>query len=189
MTAIGSIQVSIQTREMGQKTAVLTPATIEDIPNNWSFAWQRLWQVTDLDCQNIIKLLYDQQVWGFVRYGLYPYPGQPKFIEIEHLEANPISRGIDDNRLIVPIGQWLIWYATQVGLKYCSVDFDDPLVVLVSLEEALCYYRDTIGMEFLGATTIAPGEDGYAFRFNKREAISFCSRIERQWGKPSLLDS
>jgi hypothetical protein len=31
-------------------------------------------------------LVYLGQVLGLVRYGLYPYPGCPRFLEIEQLE-------------------------------------------------------------------------------------------------------
>lgn len=189
MTSLGSIQVSIHTIKKGKQLAKLTPAKREDLPNNWSFAWQRLWDNTDFDCQNIIKLWYNQKTWGLIRYGLYPYPGNPKFLEIEHLETNPLTRGKENNRLIIPIGQWLIWYATQIGLKYCYVENNDPLIILVSLKDAFRYYRDIINMEYLGETTIAPGENGYAFRFNKTTAIQFCERIEQQWGKPNLFNT
>jgi len=131
------------------------------MPNNWSFAWSEFWQNTDFDCQNIIKLVYNDEVWGLVQYGLYPYPDPPKFIEVEHLEANPQSRGEIENRLIEPIGKWLIWYATKVGLRYCQGKEHDPLVVLVALEQAILYYRDKVQMEQLESITIAPGEDGY----------------------------
>lgn len=120
MTLRGSYLVSVQTRETGQQTALLTSALSSDMPTDWTFDWPGLWQRTDISCQNIVKLVYQEQVWGLVRYGLYPYPGTPRFLEIEQLEANPTSRGEIALRLIQPIGKWLIWYSTKVGLQSCS---------------------------------------------------------------------
>lgn len=107
MTRLGSYLVSVQTRDAGQQTALLTSALSGDMPTDWIFDWPGLWQRTDISCQNIIKLVYEEQVWGLVRYGLYPYPGTPRFLEIEQLEANPTSRGETAFRLIEPIGKWL----------------------------------------------------------------------------------
>ncbi len=185
MTNLGSFQVRVRTDTGTQQTALLTPATEEDMPTDWTFNWSLLWEVTDFDCQSIAKLIYDEQLWGLVRYGLYPYPGSPEVLEIEHLETNPISRGQVLERLIVPIGKWLIWYAVQVGLQCCSGT--DTLIVLVSLEDAVNYYRDVIQMQYLGFTTIAPGEDGYAFKFSRKEAKAFCYRQENEWGTPTSL--
>ncbi|MCF3578725.1 hypothetical protein [Planktothrix agardhii] len=122
MTPVKSFQVSVLAQTGTQQTALLTPATEEDMPTDWTFNWLLLWQATDFDCQNIIKLIYDKQLWGLVRYGVYPYSDStsPEFLEIEHLETNPASRGQLSERLIVPIGKWLIWYAVQVGLQCCS---------------------------------------------------------------------
>ncbi|EDX74512.1 hypothetical protein MC7420_4036 [Coleofasciculus chthonoplastes PCC 7420] len=189
MTTIGSYQVKVQLQSAGEQLAVLSPATEEEMQNDWTFNWSSLWQRTDFDCQNIVKLVYSGQVWGLVRYGLYPYPGTPRFLEIEQLEANPTSRGERTDRLLVPIGKWLIWYSTKVGLQYCSGSANDPLIGLVSLASAVAYYRDVIQMEYLDAVTIAPGEDGYAFRFLRTAAATFCQRHEREWGIPTLLES
>lgn len=41
-------------------------------------------------------------------------------------------------------------------------------------------------MEYLGAVTIAPGEDGYAFRFLPKAAASFCNQQESLRGVPKL---
>ena len=81
---------------------MLTPATVEDMPNNWSFPWSELWQNTDFDCLNIIKMFSNDEVWGLVKSGLYPYgvpyTDPPNYIDMEHLEPNPKSRGEMANR-------------------------------------------------------------------------------------------
>jgi hypothetical protein len=189
MVHIGAYQVSVKIKDVNNQTAVLTPATADDMPTDWSFDWPGFCHKTDFDCENIVKLVYEKQIWGLVRYGLYPYPGSPKFLEIEHLETNPTSRGQKTERLIEPVGKWLIWYAVQVGLRYCSEDVSERLIELVSLEEAFTYYRDIIQMQYLAPTTIAPGEDGYVFKFSRTEARAFCNRQEIDWGVPSSFDS
>lgn len=105
-TLLSSYLVLVQTRDASQQTALLTSALVEDMPTDWTFDWLGLWQRTDISCQSIVKLVYEEQVWGLVRSGLYPYPGTPRFLEIEQLEANPTSRG-EIERLIEPIGKWL----------------------------------------------------------------------------------
>lgn len=180
--------MKVRLQSAGEEFAVLTPANVEDMPNDWTFDWPGLWQRADFDCQSIVKLLYSGKVWGLVRYGLYPYPGSPKFLEIEQLEANPTSRGESTQRLLVPIGKWLIWYSTKVGLHYCSEAGNEPLIVLVSLPDAVAYYRDIVKMECVGSATIAPGEEGYAFRFSRTAADVFCQRQESKWGVPTLLE-
>jgi hypothetical protein len=189
MGHIGSYHVSVKIKDVNNQRAVLTPAKAEDMPIDWSFDWPGLWQRSDFDCQNIVKLVYEEQIWGLVRYGLYLYPGSPTFLEIEHLETNPTSRGQATERLIEPVGKWLIWYAVQVGLRYCSEGGSERLIELVSLEEAFTYYRDIIQMQYLAPTTIAPGEDGYVFKFSRTEARAFCNRQEIDWGVPSSSDS
>jgi hypothetical protein len=129
------------------------------MPTNWTFNWQELWRRTDFDLQNIVKLVYDQQIWGLIRYTVFPYPGLPETLEIEQLETNPISRGQQANRLIIPIGKWLIWYATQLGLRYCSGGVRDTLIVLVSVDGGVEgeYYLPPLSFRSGRATFTAPG--------------------------------
>lgn len=158
------------------------------MPTDWTFKWPILWENTEFECQNIVKLVDADKVWGLVRYSLYPFPGLPRFLEIEQLEADPSSRGEMPDRPIEPIGKWLIWYCIQVGLQYCTVAANDPLIVLVSLNDPVPYYRDVIEMEYLGLGPSAPGEDGYAFRFLRTAAVAFCQRHESEWGFPTIVD-
>jgi hypothetical protein len=188
LTTIGSYQVKVQIESTVEETAFLSFATIEDMPTDWDFDWLSLWQNTSFECQNIIKLVYEGEVWGLVRYGLYPYPGFPKYLEIEHIEAHPTSRGEVAERFIEPIGKWLIWYAIKVGLKSCQTEPDDPLVILSAVEKAVAYYRNKVEMEYVGVAPSAPGEDLYGFRFSRKAAAVFCQRQEREWGVPQLFD-
>lgn len=180
-------KVSIQTRSGSKEKALLTPATAEDMPSSWTFVWRYIWQQTAFDCENIIKLVYQEQVWGLVRYGLYPYPGTLGYLHIHELESNPLSQGEVDDRAVEPVGKWLIWYSAKVGIQYCLAGANDTLITLISLESALGYYRNIIEMQYLQPVNIASEEDGYAFRFSKSEAEAFCERQEAQWGVPTPL--
>jgi hypothetical protein len=188
LTSIGSYQIKVRLQSLGEKIALLSPAKAEDMPTDWTFNWPILWENTELECQNIVKLVDADKVWGLVRYSLYYFPGSPRFLEIEQLEADPSSRGEMPDRPIEPIGKWLIWYCIQVGLQYCTVAANDPLIILVSLNDPVPYYRDVIEMEYLGPGPSAPGEDGYAFRFLRTAAVAFCQRHESEWGFPTIVD-
>lgn len=183
-----SYQVKINTNTSEGESAILTPASQSDMPVDWSCDWVNIWSMMDSDCQAIIKLVYQNQIWGLMRYGIYPYPGTPNFVEIEHLEANPITQGKLVNRLVSPVGKWLIWYAIKGATSTCTVVNNVPLVVLVSLEKAMKYYRDIIEMEYVGETNLAPGEEGYAFRFSEQQAIAYSQKHESKWGSVTIID-
>lgn len=189
MVDISSYKVQVLIQDRGNQEAIIAPATVDDMPTNWTFVWQELWQRTDFELQNIVKLVYEQQIWGLIRFTLFPYPGTPETLEIEHLETNPLNRSDLANRLIEPVGKWLTWYATKVSLQNCSGGVSDTFVVLVSLDTAVDYYREIIEMEYVGATTIAPGEDGYVFKFSRDNAAAFCRKHESLWGVPTPFDS
>lgn len=180
-------------RVLGRMTAVfdayLEPANEGDMPSmdliDWTFDWRGFWTKADFDCEAIVKFSCQKEVLGLIRFGFYPYPVQgdaPKYLEILHLECVPKAR-----RLVNPVGFWLIWYALKIGLKYCVGEEDGTLVRLDSIEEAIPYYRDKVKMEELGWTNIAPGEQGYAFKFTQQGANSFCRRQEQVYGSPVLL--
>lgn len=165
--------------------AILEPAQEKDMPPmsppDWTFDWRNFWRDTDFNCAAIIKLSMRGEVLGLIRFALYPYRfsgNAPEYLEILHLQC--VSK---ERRLVNPVGFWLLWYAVQIGLKYC-VDNNGRLIILDSLEDAIPYYRDKVNMEGLGWTDIAPGEPGYAFRFTKEGAREFCSRVEQEYGCP-----
>lgn len=166
--------------------AYLEPANEADMNStDLTFDWRYFWTKADFDCEAIVKLSYQREVLGLIRFALYPYPcsdDAPEYLEILHLQC--VSR---DRRLVNPVGFWLIWYALKIGLKYCVGDDDGILVRLDSLEEAIPYYRDKVKMEGLGWTNTAPGEQGYAFKFTKEGAEAFCRRLEQGYSSPVLL--
>ncbi|MGK7944240.1 MAG: hypothetical protein AB4058_07210 [Microcystaceae cyanobacterium] len=166
--------------------AYLEEARQEDLLNlyqeDWTFNWLGFWHNTDFDCEGIIKLSYQEKILGLIRFGLYPYPylnNVIEYLEILHLEG--IQR---QQRLVKPVGFWLIWYVTKIALKYCGGGTMEEIVVLDSVEEAMSYYQDKVKMESIGWTTIAPGEEGYAFKFTRSTAQQFCTRIETRYGIP-----
>ena len=68
---------------------------------------------------------------------------------------------------------------------------DMPSLTLVRLDsvvDAIPYYRDKVKMEGLGWTDIAPGEQGYAFKFTKQGAEEFCGRLEQCYSEPVQLN-
>jgi hypothetical protein len=167
--------------------AVLEPATKEDMPMNWTCNWVNFWNRADFDCEAIIKLSCQGTLLGLVRFALYPYSGQGlvanvEYVEILHLETLPRR-----DRGIHPVGFWLIWYAVQVALDFCVGETDGTLIRLDATKPAIPYYRDKVMMEGLGWTTIAPREDGYAFRFTKQGATKFLARQQSTYGTPRRL--
>jgi hypothetical protein len=184
---IGAYEVRINTPNGNQK-AFLYPATSEDMPTDWEFFWQNLWLQSDFDYQGIVKLIYANTIWGLIRYSVFPFEDR-QIVEIEHLEANPISTYQKHPRLVEPIGKWLIWYVAKLALTRCSCADTDTLIILASVTDAVDYYGDTIKMEYLGNAPSAPGEDAYAFRFTREKATEFCVTQERQCGIASSFES
>lgn len=195
MIHIGSFLVPVVARS-GRQTSIsisaIGPTNEFQIPQDgWRCSWTDLWAQTDPACQAVISLTHVGEVFGLLRYGLYPYPGNAQFLEIENIEANPssVSRvsgyNIPQERLLKPVGSWLVWYAVSVALSV--IEASDPVVVLTSVGDAVGYYRDTIGMSYQGTATIAPGEDGHVFKFSRKQAESFWSSQIKQWGKPSQI--
>ena len=167
--------------------AFLEEALEIDMPSmsqkGWRCNWQEFWKNTDFACEAIIKLHYQERLLGLIRFGLYPYPcdNKPEFVYISNIETN------QRERLISPVGFWLIWYAVNVGLKICTGDVNQSLVLLDSVESAFSYYQEKVKMEYIRPITIAPGEDGYAFRFSIERATNYRNRIQQQYGIPELL--
>ncbi len=169
-----------------QTVACLTPCKEIDIlslnRDNWVCNWQRFWQKADWDCECIIKLSWKGQILGLIHFALYPYPptnNLAEYVEILHIESCRIQ-----DRDITPVGFWLIWYATKIALYYCEGNSFGSILELDAIEDAIDYYRDKVKMEEMGWTTIAPGEEGYAFKFSQTSAKKYCNRISTKYGMP-----
>ena len=185
MYSIGLYDVITTAAKISVKSR-LEPAAQVDMPSlgQWCFNWKELWKITDFEHQNIIKISSNGFTQGLLRYAVYSDENnKPYLLEILHLESLP-----KDKRLIDPIGRWLIWYASETGLKFCIGEEKDILISLDSVEAAISYYRDIIRMEPLGWTNIAPGEDGYAFCFTHAEAKKFICRQTNTYGDPKKIN-
>ena len=165
--------------DCGLKDLALQVATLTC---DWLYFWSRL----DSDCEAIVKLEADSNVQDSIHIALYPYPLQadrPEYLEIIHIETIQ-----SPSRTVNPVGLYLIWYAAKTSLNFdCTGNDSGSVVELDALESAIDYYRDKVMMEGRGWVSIAPGEEGYAFRFSQSQAIEFCTRIEQQYGIPSPI--
>jgi hypothetical protein len=173
-------------------TAYLTEADESDIAEvsilpGFQCHWETLWKNTDFNCEALVKITYQGKIQGIVKFGLFPPydpPDKaPQFIEILNIES--IAR---KDRIISPAGLWLIWYVVEMCLKVgCGGDSQGSILVLVSLESAISYYRDKAKMEGLQWTTIIPYEEGYAFRFSKNQAIEFLHGTQAEYGEATEI--
>lgn len=161
-----------------------TQIDVNTTSSTFTCDWVHFHSRLDLDCEAIVKLETEGKVQGLIHFALYPYPpkdNRPEYLEILHLETIQTS-----SRLVNPVGLYLIWYAAKTSLGFgCVGNNDGSVVELDALESAIDYYRNKVMMEGQGWRTIAPGEDGYAFRFSKEQSIEFCTRIEQQYGNPN----
>ncbi len=180
---IPKCHVNVINMQGGNKTvACLNPCQEEDILSLDINDWQKFWYGADWDCECMVKLTFRGRILGLIHFALYPYPpinNIAEYLEILHIECAK-----KQGRSITPIGFWLIWYATMITLSYCQGNSSGSIVELDAVEDAIDYYRDKVKMEEIGWTTIAPGEDGYAFKFSKSSAQEFCQRIADKYGIP-----
>lgn len=181
--------------------AFIGPAKEKDLPTKWECDWPNIWGRADFDCQAVIKLSVNGDLWGLMSYGLYPYPAkppnlQPKLLILEHLETHP-GRRIEKYRFrpkpppapspyINPVGKWLVWHACETALDYCGID-RNPLLLLDATVDAVDYYRDVIGMKMTEGNNSRFGEESYAFSFDGSSAKNFCDLQKRLFGCPQKI--
>ena len=161
-----------------------TRADIEFVRSSLTFNWLDFWSRLYPECEAIVKLESEGKIQGLIHLIIYPDPlkgDSPKYLEIIAVEAIQ-----PPDRLVSPVGLYLIWYASKMSLELgCTGSEDGSLVRLNSLESAIDYYRNQVRMEGKGWITLSPDEDGYVFTFSKEQAIEFCTRIEQQYGTPN----
>jgi hypothetical protein len=179
--------VNVFNRTEGLQEALLEPANETDMPSSWSCNWPTFWRQADFDCEAIIKLSHQDKNLGLIRFALYPFAPREKALALESLAILNLETHPYRERPVYPVGAWLIWYASQIAVQFCIGEADGTLIQLVSLETAIAYYRDKVMMEELGWVTIAPREDGYAFRFTKNGAAEFLQRQESSFGRPRKI--
>ncbi|NJN72189.1 MAG: hypothetical protein HC799_04915 [Limnothrix sp. RL_2_0] len=184
MNIAPSVQVNILSRSGQTDSAIISKAEQKDMPRNWQCEWGQLFQNTDeLYYESLVKIECQGSLLGLMKYALYPdAPEQVEFLEINNLEALPQAQ-----RQVDPVGRWLIWYACNIAINYCPQEPSSQILFLNSVEQAFAFYEDKIRMEYIEPVTLAPGEDGYAFRFNRRKAEQFCKQQEVTYGCPVVL--
>lgn len=184
MNITPTIQVNIQNRYGRNESAIISKAKLEDMPTDWRCNWVRIFENTQEEYyERIVKMEYKSSAIALMKFSLYfNAPEQVEVVEINNLEALPKGK-----RIVDPVGRWLIWYASNIALQYCPQDPSSQILFLSSLEDAFSFYKDKIMMEYIEPVTLGPGEDGYAFRFNRANAYRFCEKQEKTYGCPVLL--
>jgi hypothetical protein len=183
---VDTYQIKLASTDRVIHLSVATQEDIRAVSSILTCDWLYFWSRLDPDCEAIVKLEAEGNVQGLIHIALYPYPLQaarPEYLEIIHIETIQLP-----SRSVNPVGLYLIWYAAKTSLDFnCSGNDSGSIVELDALESAIDYYRDKVMMEGQGWRTIAPGEEGYAFRFSQAQAIEFCTRIEQKYGVPSPI--
>jgi hypothetical protein len=60
-----------------KRLAILKTAEWSDMNGSWVCDWHNLWKTADFRCEAIIKLSFNEQAKGLLKFGLYPYGGIP----------------------------------------------------------------------------------------------------------------
>ncbi len=195
LSYIGTYQVSV-VRNTGQlDSATLKPAEAKDMLfPSLTFQWQQIWQQTWFGWEGIVKLTYDNHSMGLMQFAIQPEAEpeddqlipvkQPGFLEVIFLEAVKNT----EERLIDPIGKWLLWYAVQVAFEYCEGSRNGSILGLLSKPEACSYYGDKIGMEYGNFTITPQGSNTTPFKFNREQAEQFCEQLYAEYGYPERID-
>jgi hypothetical protein len=192
LLSIGDWKVPVKNSNGQVEHAILSDFSVSDLvqlPSSFGFSWTHIHKITDPDWQQITKISYNGKTQGLIRYEIQPQPEvedpsdipglDHKLIVVLHLEAEQ-----GPQRLVEPLGKWLLWYAAKVASQICSGTEKGLLVGLVAMPSARAYYEDKVGMSNDGITDLPDGSSGYAFSFNRQQAEQFCRQHEQQHGYP-----
>lgn len=159
------------------------------------FQWEQIWKKTCFGWEGIVKLTHEENVLGLMQFALQPEKEpedaqfipvkQPGFLEIVYLEA---CQGTE-NRLIDPVGKWLVWYAVQIAFRYCEGSSNSTILGLFSKPGACDYYRNQLKMEDGSFTTLQQGIETIPFKFTRERAEDFCEQLYNEYGKPISISS
>ena len=198
MSHIGKYLVPIKTKLGQNDKALLESAQAHDMnaPNFKKYPWPNIWALAlKTEWEGFVKLSYEAKVLGLLQYAVFPeelpdddtfiYEKQEGFVKVEYLEAVKDA----DKRLVDPIGQWLMWYATQVALTYCKGNKNGTILGLLSEPESIGYYKDTILMEGGSLPDEHQGVTLNAFKFSQCGAEEFCERVIAEYGEPISASS
>ena len=184
---IGQVKVPITLNSNSKNDyAILMPINQSDEPitGNWSFPWEdEIRKSAKSEKRILVKLEYEKKMLGLVNYII----GESRnTLVIEHLEA---KQNVKD-RLVEPIGKWLLWYCYKVGIDFgLGSDVEDtPLIFLFSKPKAFNYYKEKIGMTYKTSTRLEQGEV-YAFTDSRKRAKEYIQSLIAQYGQPLLNET
>ncbi len=179
---IGQVKVPITLNSNSRKDyAILIPINDSDQPTtgNWLFPWEdEIRKSAKSEKRILVKLEYEKNVLGLVNYII----GENRnTLVVEHLET---AQNVQD-RLVEPIGKWLLWYCYKVGVKFClGTDVEDnSLIFLFSKPKAFNYYKEKIGMTYKNSIRLEQGEV-YAFTDSRSRAQEYIQSLITQYGQP-----
>ncbi|MEI6428462.1 MAG: hypothetical protein WCO45_08765 [Pseudanabaena sp. ELA607] len=182
---IGQVRVPITLKANGKKSyAILIPISDSDKPitGNWLFPWEdEIRKSAKSEKRILVKLEYEKKLLGLVSYII----GESRnLLVVEHLET---EQNIED-RLVEPIGKWLLWYCYSVGINFClGTDGEDtPLILVFTKPKSFNYYKEKIGLTYKNSIRLAQGEV-YAFTDSRKRAKEYIQSLIAQYGQ-TILD-
>jgi len=179
---IGRVKVPITLNSNSKNDyAILMPINESDelITGKWLFPWEdEIRQSAKSEKRILVKFEYDEKILGLVSYVL---GGSQKALVIEHLET---KQNVQD-RLVEPIGRWLLWYCYKVGTSFClkADEKNTPLILVFSKPRAFNYYQERIGMMYKNSIRLEQGEV-YAFTDSRIRAEKYIQSLIMQYGQP-----
>jgi hypothetical protein len=196
LSYIGTWRVPVIRQKLQADIAILGPAESIDMSAPYfHFHWEQIWHKTLFGWEGIVKLTHEERVLGLMQFALQPDQEpeddqfipikQPGFLEVVYLEA---CQGTED-RLIDPVGKWLLWYAVQIAFRYCEGSSNGSILGLFSRSEACDYYRNQLQMEYGSFTTLQQSIETTPFKFTRARAEDYCERLYREYGKPVEISS
>ncbi len=178
---IGQVKVPITLKVNGEKSyALLIPINDFDKPitGNWSFPWEdEIRKSAKSEKRILVKLEYEKKVLGLVSY---IFDKSRNIVIVEHLES---QKNMQD-RLIDPVGKWLLWYCYRVSLDFCLGEelSNKPLILLYSTSKAFRYYKEKIKMTYNDSIRLGEGEV-HVFTDSRKRAKEYVQSLIRQYGQ------
>jgi hypothetical protein len=178
---IGQVKVPIILKASGEQSyAILIPISDDDKPITgiWLFPWEdEIRKSAKSEQRILVKLEYESKVLGLVSYIV---SGNRNSLIVEYLEA---KRNLED-RLVEPIGKWLLWYCYSVGISFCSgTDIENnPLILVFSKPKSFNYYKEIIGLTYKKSISLGQSEV-YAFTDSRKRAKEYIQSVIAQYGQ------
>jgi hypothetical protein len=178
---IGQVKVPITLKVNGEKSyALLIPINDFDKPitGNWSFPWEdEIRKSAKSEKRILVKLEYEKKVLGLVSY---IFDKSRNIVIVEHLES---QKNMQD-RLIDPVGKWLLWYCYRVSLDFCLGEelSNKPLILLYSTSKAFRYYKEKIKMTYNDSIRLGEGEV-HVFTDSRKRSEEYVQSLIRQYGQ------